>query len=202
LINRPLKPKLSNTRALRIIAAAREEFSRRGFDGARMDQIARRAGVNKQLLFYYFHSKRGLFGAVLGRGAAELEQALADLPAAGAGPLERIRAALAAQFEFFARHPDLVTLLTQAGRSDVRPFAPAIKRLVVLLAEGQGRGQVRDDIDPHLAAAQALVLMVAYLGLEPLIAMSAAPLGADEPALRERWKDAAVTLVLEGVASR
>lgn len=196
-----MKPKLSNTRALRIITAAREEFSRRGFDGARMDQIARRAGVNKQLLFYYFHSKRGLFGAVLGRGATELEQALADLPAAGAAPLDRVRTALAAQFEFFARHPDLVTLLTQAGRSDARPFAPAIKRLVVLLAEGQGRGQVRDDIDPHLAAAQALVLMVAYLNLEPLIAMSAAPLGADEPALRERWKDAAVRLVLDGVAA-
>ncbi len=197
-----MKPKLSNTRALRIIAAAREEFSRRGFDGARVDHIARRAGVNKQLLFYYFHSKRGLFGAVLSRGAAELEQALAGLPTPGAGPLDRIRATLAAQFEFFAAHPDLVTLLTQAGRSDARPFAPAIKRLVVLLAEGQGRGQVRDDVDPHLAAAQALVLMVAYLNLEPLIAMSATPLGADEPALRERWKDAAVQLVLGGVSSR
>jgi TetR/AcrR family transcriptional regulator len=196
-----LKPKLSNSRALRIIAAAREEFSRRGFDGARVDQIARRAGVNKQLLFYYFHSKRGLFGAVLARGAAELEQAFAVLPVSGDRPLERLRAALAAQFDFLAAHPDLVTLLTQAGRSDARPFAPAIKRLVVLLAEGQGRGQVRDDLDPHLAAAQALVLMVAYLGLESLIATSAAPLGADEPALRERWKDAAVRLVLDGVAA-
>jgi TetR/AcrR family transcriptional regulator len=196
-----LKPKLSNSRALRIIAAAREEFSRRGFDGARVDQIARRAGVNKQLLFYYFHSKRGLFGAVLARGAAELEQAFAGLPVSGDRPLERLRAALAAQFDFLAAHPDLVTLLTQAGRSDARPFAPAIKRLVVLLAEGQGRGHVRDDLDPHLAAAQALVLMVAYLGLESLIATSAAPLGADEPALRERWKDAAVRLVLDGVAA-
>lgn len=164
-----------------------------------MHHIARRAGVNKQLLYYYFHSKRGLFGAVLGRGAAELEQALAELPSAGAHPLERIRAALAAHFEFLAGQPELVTLLTQAGRSDARPFAPAIKRLVVLFAEGQGRGHVRDDVDPHLAAAQALVLMVAYLNLEPLIAMSAAPLGADEPALRARWKEAAVRLVLEGV---
>src|SRR5207249_4191616 len=82
-----------------------------------------------------------------------------------------------------------------------RPFAPAIKQLVVLLAEGQGRGRVRDDVDPHLAAAQALVLMVAYLGLESLIATSAPPLGADEPALRERWKEAAVRLVLDGVAA-
>ena len=167
-----------------------------------MEQIARRAGVNKQLLFYYFHSKRGLFTAVLARGAAELEQALADLPAGGARPLDRIRVTLGAQFDFLAAHPDLVTLLTQAGRSEARPFAPAIKRLVVLLAEGQGRGQVRDDLDPHLAVAQALVLMVAYLGLESLIAASAPPLGADEPALRERWKEAAVRLVLDGVAAR
>ena len=197
-----MKPKLSNSRALRIIAAGREEFSRRGFEGARVDQIARRAGVNKQLLFYYFHSKRGLFTAVLARGAAELEQALADVPTNGDGPLDRIRVTLSAQFDFLAAHPDLVALLTQAGRSDARPFAPAVKRLVVLLAEGQGRGQVRDDLDPHLAAAQALVLMVAYLGLESLIAMSAPPLGADEPALRERWKEAAVRLVLDGIAAR
>ncbi len=197
-----MRPKLSNSRALRISAAAQEEFARRGFDGARVDQIARRAGVNKQLLFYYFHSKRGLFNAVLARGAAELEQALDGIPLSGDRPLERLRATLGAQFEFLAAHPDLVTLLTQAGRSDARPFAPAIKRLVILLAEGQGRGQVRDDLDPHLAAAQALILMIAYLGLESLIAASAAPLGADEPALRERWKDAAVKLVLEGVAAR
>ena len=197
-----MKPKLSNSRALQIIAAAREEFSRRGFDGARVEQIARRAGVNKQLLFYYFHSKRGLFAAVLARGAAELERALADLPIEGERPLDRIRVALGAQFDFLTAHPDLVTLLTQAGRSEARPFAPAIKRLVVLLAEGQGRGQVRDDLDPHLAAAQALVLMVAYLGLESLIATSSPPLGADEPALRERWKEAAVRLVLDGIAAR
>ena len=197
-----MKPKLSNSRALRIIAAARDEFSRRGFDGARVDQIARRAGVNKQLLFYYFHSKRGLFTAVLARGAAELERALAELPTNGDRPLDRIRVTLGAQFDFLAAHPDLVALLTQAGRSDARPFAPAVKRLVVLFAEGQGRGQVRDDLDPHLAAAQALVLMVAYLGLESLIAMSAPPLGADEPALRERWKEAAVRLVLDGIAAR
>lgn len=171
-----------------------------------MDQIARKAGVNKQLLFYYFHSKRGLFNAVLANGASQLEHALAGLPVAGSNadpdPLARIRTALAAQFDFLAEHPELVALLTQAGRSDARPFAPAIKRLVILLAEGQGRGHVRDDLDPHLAAAQALVLMVAYLGLESLIAMSAPPLGADEPALRERWKEAAVRLVVDGVAAR
>ena len=199
-----MPPKLSNDRALRIVAAAREEFAKRGFAGARVEQIARRASVNKQLLFYYYHSKRGLFQAVLALSAGELETALAELASStgGGGPLERLRLTLAAQFEFLARHPEIVALLGQASRSGGgAAFAPAINRLVVLLAEGQGLGQVRDDLDPHLAAAQALILMVGYLSMETVIATSARPLGADEPSLRERWREAAVDLVVAGVSA-
>src|SRR5438034_3607581 len=195
-----MPPKLSNDRALKIGAAAREEFAKRGYAGARVEQIARRAGVNKQLLFYYYHSKRGLFQTVLTQAAGELENALTGLALPVGGPLERLRLTLQAQFEFLAHNPQIVALLGQGTRSNAA-FAPAIKRLVVLLAEGQGLGQVRDDLDPHLAAAQALILMVGYLGLESLIAASAAPLGSDEPALSRRWKDAAVRLVIEGVAA-
>jgi len=207
-MNLEMPPKLSNDRALRIVAAAREEFARRGFAGARVDQIARRAGVNKQLLFYYFHSKRGLFQAVLAQSAGELETALAELASksggagSGGGPLERLRLTLGAQFEFLARHPEIVALLGQGTRSGGgAAFAPAINRLVVLLAEGQGLGQVRDDLDPHLAAAQALILMVGYLSMEAVIATSARPLGADEPSLRARWREAAVDLVVAGVSA-
>src|SRR6267143_3545626 len=195
-----MPPKLSNDRALRIVVAAREEFARRGFAGARVEQIARRAGVNKQLLFYYYHSKRGLFQAVLAESAGELEAALTGLALPAGGPLERLRLTLQAQFEFLARHPQMVALLGQGSRSGAA-FAPAINRLVVLLAEGQGLGQVRDDLDPHLAAAQALILMVGYLSMETVIATSARPLGADEPALRERWREAAVDLVVAGVSA-
>lgn len=197
-----MPPKLSNDRALRIVAAAREEFARRGFAGARIEQIARRAGVNKQLLFYYFHSKRGLFQAVLSQSAGELETALAELESPAGGPLERLRSTLAAQFEFLAGHPEIVVLLGQGPRSGGgAAFAPAINRLVVLLAEGQGLGQVRDDLDPHLAAAQALILMVGYLSMEAVIATSARPLGADESSLRARWCEAAVDLVVAGVSA-
>jgi AcrR family transcriptional regulator len=199
-----MPPKLSNDRALRIVAAAREEFARRGFAGARVEQIARRAGVNKQLLFYYFHSKRGLFQAVLAQSAGELESALAELASPSGGPLERLRLTLGAQFEFLARHPEIVALLgqgTRSGSGGGAAFAPAINRLVVLLAEGQGLGQVRDDLDPHLTAAQALILMVGYLSMEAVIATSARPLGADEPSLRARWREAAVDLVVAGVSA-
>lgn len=192
-----MPPKLSNERAIRIVAAARDEFSRRGFAGARVDQIARRAGVNKQLLFYYYHSKRGLFQAVLTQSATELEKALAELALPSGAPLERLRLTLGAQFDFLAQQPEVVSLMGQGTRSGAA-FAPAINRLVVLLAEGQGLGQVRDDVDPHLAAAQALTLMVGYLNMEALIASSARPL--DEPSLRDRWRAAAVDLVVAGVS--
>src|ERR1044072_8185688 len=98
-----MPPKLSNDRALRIIAAAREEFSKRGFAGARVEEIARRATVNKQLLFYYYPSKRGLFQAVLEQSLGELEDALARVTSPAGPPLERLRGTLGGRFELLAR---------------------------------------------------------------------------------------------------
>jgi len=109
------------------------------------------------------------------------------------------RRALDAQFDYLARRPELVALLSQGGRAEGASFAPAIKQVVVLLAEGQGRGEVRDDLDPHVAAAQALVLMIGYLRHEAVIAASAPSLIADEPALRERWRKGVTDLVVNGV---
>jgi AcrR family transcriptional regulator len=45
----------------RIMEAAVEEFSAKGFAGARVSEIARRAGVNQQLIAYYFDGKEGLY---------------------------------------------------------------------------------------------------------------------------------------------
>jgi AcrR family transcriptional regulator len=50
-----------------ILEAAITEFSTKGFSGARVDSIARTARSNKQLIYYYFDSKVGLYEAVLGQ---------------------------------------------------------------------------------------------------------------------------------------
>ena len=66
----PSKPRLGSrgrpeeSRAA-ILEAAVHEFSREGVAGARTDAIARAAGVNKALLYYYFKDKETLYGAVL-----------------------------------------------------------------------------------------------------------------------------------------
>lgn len=55
-----------------IFDAAREVFVEHGFDGARMQEIADRAGINKAMLHYYYRSKAGLFEAVFRASAAEV----------------------------------------------------------------------------------------------------------------------------------
>lgn len=51
------------TRA-RILRAAEELFAEKGFDGSRVDEIARKAGVNKALIYYYFKSKDDILDAL------------------------------------------------------------------------------------------------------------------------------------------
>jgi len=48
-----------------IISAAAEVFAEKGFEGARVDEIARRAGINKAMLYYHLGDKKALYGAVL-----------------------------------------------------------------------------------------------------------------------------------------
>ncbi len=55
----------------RILAAALKEFAAKGFHGARVDCIARRASINKRMLYHYFGDKENLFKAVLRHKIAE-----------------------------------------------------------------------------------------------------------------------------------
>lgn len=62
-----------------ILAAAREVFIIKGLEGARMQEIADKAGINKALLHYYFRSKENLFDAVFSEVASHLFPAMKQL---------------------------------------------------------------------------------------------------------------------------
>lgn len=64
----------------RILAAALKEFSAKGFAGARVDRIARRARVNKRMLYHYFGNKDDLFKEILRRKLGERTMWLAAAP--------------------------------------------------------------------------------------------------------------------------
>jgi TetR/AcrR family transcriptional regulator len=64
----------------RILNAALEEFSRNGLAGARVDEVAKKAGVNKRMLYHYFTDKRGLFHEVLRRRMSQRNRWIEEAP--------------------------------------------------------------------------------------------------------------------------
>ncbi|HEY6299972.1 MAG TPA: helix-turn-helix domain-containing protein, partial [Candidatus Binatus sp.] len=80
---------LNRTRE-KILAAALAEFSARGFAGARVDAIARRARVNKRMLYYCFGAKQDLYREILRRKIAERAEWLESMPDDFAGALAHI----------------------------------------------------------------------------------------------------------------
>jgi len=71
----------------RILSAALREFASKGFAGARVDAIARRAAINKRMLYHYFGNKEKLFRAVLRQKVAERRAWGANL---SSDPAERL----------------------------------------------------------------------------------------------------------------
>jgi AcrR family transcriptional regulator len=98
------------TRA-KLLDAAIAEFSERGFSGARIQEISRTSGCNRERIYFYFGSKAQLFEAALTR---QLVTALADLPVSGSGP-EAISDFAGRYFEFSTSHPSLARLTFWEG---------------------------------------------------------------------------------------
>lgn len=88
----------------RILDAAHEVFVRRGTAGARMQEIADEAGVNKALLHYYFRSKDGLAEAVFRRAATEFFPRVFGLLGSDMPLEEKVKAVVATDIEFLSRH--------------------------------------------------------------------------------------------------
>lgn len=152
-----------------LLDAARQEFGEYGYAGARVARIARRAGVNKQLIFYYFRSKEGL------HQAATVTAPDAPGPAPTPGPAtEGVRRGFTTLFEALRRRPDLVATLVQppgaaaagATGNDLGAALTSLEaHLTVPVSAGQGLGYFRDDVDPGLIARQGLVLATGFLAM-------------------------------------
>lgn len=95
-----------------ILRAAEAEFAAKGFDGARVDRIAQRAGVNKALLYYYFRSKTGILDELFQEFFVELRAAQASVPRPeGGDPQAYWDAHTRAVFEVVRRRLDLLRIV-------------------------------------------------------------------------------------------
>lgn len=158
------------TRAL-ILSAALKEFAAHGFAGARVDAIARRAGINKRMLYHYFGDKEELFSAVLRRKISE-RQAWAE--SLSGDPAE----SLPFWFEATCKDIDWVRLLEwealQGGETviDESERQAAVKHALKRVHRRQTGGQISAEFDPrHLMLAMRSLTMfpVAFPQLTRLI---------------------------------
>ena len=175
-----------------IAEVARREFAEFGFAGARVARIAARAGVNKQLLFYYFRSKAGLYQAVIQRVRDEIGLSF-EPRTTRTNPAEQLRIAVVRLFDLLTERPSLVRLLIQETAQPDRTIPLMVDEIRTIISQGQGLGFFRDDMDPDVAARQALVLTLGYLGLEPA-------LGINEKAARPAWRDATADLLIRAIS--
>jgi TetR/AcrR family transcriptional regulator len=145
------------TRA-RILAHATAEFAAKGYDGARVDSIARRCRLSKNMLYHYFGSKEGLFVAVLERMYETLRARQGDFAIRGSDPVRGMRQLIAHTFFALLDHREAIALLNtenlHKGRhvqrsSRIRAlYDPLVDTIRELLERGAAQGLFRRDIDP------------------------------------------------------
>ncbi len=162
-----------------ILQAALAEFAQEGLAGARVDAIAASAGVNKALLYYYFHDKESLYDAVLDRFFIRLtERVMRELD--GVAPLgERLLRYTRAHFDCVAESPHYARLfqgeLMSAGRGGSpyvtriaeRYIRPIAMRVTELIQQGAASGEFR-EVDPVQFAPSIAAINVHYFVIAPV----------------------------------
>ncbi len=185
-------------RPAEILAAALEVFAARGFQAARLEEVAKRAGVSKGALYLYFETKADLFRAVVTDAISpNIERvkamAAAEIPfetavRMGIGMLartvvtdRRISGVVKLVIAESRNHPELATIWHETV------VEPGLQLIGGLIAAAQARGEVRPG-DPRLFAfgimGPMLLSMVWRETFEPI---GAAPV--DVPALADQHLD-------------
>lgn len=170
MVKTEVKPSASS----KILAAAKRVFIRKGLTGARMQDIADEAGMNKALLHYYFRNKESLFEQVFLEAAQHLiprvhEVLNADLPL-----LEKIRSFCELYIDMVMENPQLPMFVLNEIHQDPELFLkkvlkgrpkPTAHRFLEQLREEIKKGNIR-EVQP----AQLLLHLVS-LTIFPVLAM-------------------------------
>jgi TetR/AcrR family transcriptional regulator len=169
----------SEDRRKSILQAAIAEFAELGAAGARMDAIARAAGVNKALLHYYYGTKEALYAAVLDEVlTGQLAQHLAVLQGAGS-PGERLLRYFLAHFNYLAEYGVFARLVEyEMMRAKAKQpshiahlvktcFGPLGAAIRAVITEGMQSGELR-SVDPAQVTLTLTGMNVYYFVSTPV----------------------------------
>src|SRR5882762_4440491 len=163
-----------------ILHAAAQEFAKHGIAGARTDAIARQAGVNKALLYYYFKDKEKLYGAVLDNAFSGMKATVFRVLDSELPPREKIMAYVGAYFDFIASnqiYPKLMQremMRAREGHSEhidrlVKTyFQPIYRKVGELLHKGIAEGEFR-RVDPAHFVPSMVAMIVFYFSSPPVM---------------------------------
>jgi TetR/AcrR family transcriptional regulator len=167
----------------RIRAAAIEVFAEKGRFGARMEEIAKRADINKAMLYYYYGSKENLYREVLGAILkSNLHQLFTSVGRELTGihdPAEMIRLISSTYFRVFSGNPSYTKILFEAVAGEpgeVRQIVSTLKdqsdvirpeRILEILEQGIAR-KVYRDIDPKQILVSIIGMNLIYFLARPI----------------------------------
>ena len=167
--------KHQNNKEQTILAAAKEEFFDKGYDGARTTSIARNAGVTHAMLHYYFKTKEQLFERIFHETMAMLVEGILEVFTQTEKPFkERMAEALDIHFEVVRQNPRLPLFMIREVAS--RPERFAVIKNVISSFAGNLLATMQHDIDQavsnseisHIDATTLLLDMVS-LNVFPFI---------------------------------
>jgi len=198
-----------------ILNAAEEVFAQHGFDGARIDAIAEKAGYNKSLIFQYFDDKLGLYAAVVRRADDQTrvmqDKALMALRdddvTLSPNQLRDLMGDYVGQyFDYLIEHPQVMRIfnwemaegwqtfskiLTQRDFEDVEVFTPIFQKF-------QKAGLLRSKADPMLQFSSAIFMSHVYLGVLPLYRVLLPDADLSSPAMLKDARDFIVEFTVNG----
>jgi TetR/AcrR family transcriptional regulator len=141
----------------RILNVATKEFSAKGYDGARVDDIMRVAMVSKNLIYHYFGSKEGLFIAVLESAYEGMHAYQTTWPLEVSSPIEGVRKLVQSTFKYWRDSPEFIGLLNSENFHKGRHlrkskltkagYAGLLGNIDNLLKEGERSGDFHRGVD-------------------------------------------------------
>jgi AcrR family transcriptional regulator len=141
-----------------ILEVATAEFARKGFSGARIDEIAARTNTSKRMIYYYFADKEDLFVAVLEEAYRRIRGIEGELDLAHLDPEAAVRALVGFTFDYQHANEDFIRLVmvenihmgVHLARSKVIQAlnVSVIETLRDIYQRGVAAGVFRPGIDP------------------------------------------------------
>jgi AcrR family transcriptional regulator len=150
-------------RERQLLELAEELFSERGYGGASMEELARRAGVTKPVVYGLFGSKDGVFRACVDRAVEHLARTVAGAVRAQVDPEARVRAGGLAFLRFAAENRVAWDLLSMGGQFAQQ--AADVRRGQAELIHELMRETAPEGVDARRLEASAWAVNAAYEGV-------------------------------------